>query len=300
MSWSGELAFFEAGVLFRGHAADNRLHRHATVQLTIGLDGPVALRVGGTASALMSMSGPAWLVRPEVAHALQPGPRVWLALLEPQTRLARYLLDAIGPAGVAELPVGLRARIDAIGPLAGSLDALRLVPDADAPTDERLDLALRFIAEGSGPRLVERAAAACGLSVSRLRALAHARLEVPPARWLMLRRLHRASRSLAAGASLAEAALDAGFADQAHLSRSMRRAFGVTPSTVAALVGRGHAGQRPWAWASGDRVCGDPGSVLDADRHPVQDRMPRVGTSDVEFHYGAGRGEALSCHCLRP
>jgi AraC-like DNA-binding protein len=61
----------------------------------------------------------------------------------------------------------------------------------------------------------------------------------------MLRRLHRAGRSLASGASLAEAALDAGFADQAHLSRSMRRAFGVTPATVAALVGRGHAGRRP-------------------------------------------------------
>ena len=131
MPWSGEFAFFDAGVLFRGHAADNRLHRHATVQLTIGLDGPVALRVGGTASALMSMSGPAWLVRPEVAHALQPGPRVWLALLEPQTRLARHLLGAVGPAGVAKLPASLRARIDATGPLAGCLDALRPAPNAE-------------------------------------------------------------------------------------------------------------------------------------------------------------------------
>ena len=247
MTWSGEFAFFRAGVLFRGEAADNRPHRHATVQLTIGLGGPVALRVGSTTTA--SMSGPGWLVRPEVAHALQPGPRVWLALLEPQTRLARHLLDAVGPAGVAELPAGLRARIDTTGPLACSLDALRPAPDTDvptdAPTDERLEIALRFIAQGRGPRLVERAAAACGLSVSRLRALAQARLEVPPARWLMLRRLHRAGRSLAAGASLAEAALDAGFADQAHLSRSMRRAFGVTPATVAALVSRGHAGLRP-------------------------------------------------------
>ena len=43
----------------------------------------------------------------------------------------------------------------------------------------------------------------------------------------------------------AEAALDAGFADQAHLSRSMWRVFGVTPSTVAALIGGGRAGSRP-------------------------------------------------------
>ena len=243
MPWSGEFAFFDAGVLFRGQAADNRPHRHATVQLTVGLGGPVTLRLGGPASDLMS--GPAWIVRPEVPHALLPGPRVLLALIEPQTRLARHLLGAVGPAGATELPVSLRARIDATGPLAGCLDALRPAPDAELPTDERLDIALRFISEGKGPRLVERAAAACGLSVSRLRALAQTRIEVPPARWLMLRRLQRASRSLARGASLAEAALDAGFADQAHLSRSMRRVFGVTPATVAALIGGGRAGSRP-------------------------------------------------------
>jgi AraC-like DNA-binding protein len=34
----------------------------------------------------------------------------------------------------------------------------------------------------------------------------------------------------------AEAAFDAGFADQAHLTRHMRRTFGVTPASVATLV----------------------------------------------------------------
>jgi AraC-like DNA-binding protein len=243
MSWSGEFAFFDAGALFRGETADNRLHRHATVQLTIGLSGPVTLRVGGAASVLRS--GRALVVRPEVPHALQPGPRVLLALLEPQTRLARHLLGAVGPSGVSELPISLLARIDSSGPLAGALDALRAAPDADGPADARLDIALRFMAEGSGPRLVERAAEACGLSVSRLRALARARLEAPPARWLMLRRLHRASHSLASGSSLAHAALAAGFADQAHLGRSMRRVFGVTPATVAAMVRSDRARSSP-------------------------------------------------------
>ncbi|MFY7856500.1 MAG: helix-turn-helix domain-containing protein [Rubrivivax sp.] len=242
-SWSGEFAFFEAGALFRGKTADNRLHRHATVQLTIGLGGPVTMRMGGAASVLRS--GRALVVRPEVPHALQPGPRVLLALLEPQTRLARQLLDAVGPSGVSELPISLLARIDTTGPLAGALDALRTAPDAGGPVDARLDIALRFMAEGSGPRLVERAAQACGLSVSRLRALARARLETPPARWLMLRRLHRASHSLASGSSLADAALAAGFADQAHMGRSMRRVFGVTPATVAAMVRSGCNGSSP-------------------------------------------------------
>jgi AraC-like DNA-binding protein len=69
-----------------------------------------------------------------------------------------------------------------------------------------------------------------------LRAIASAHLEVPLSRWSALRQLQRAGHALVRGASLAEAAIDAGFADQAHLTRQMRRTFGVTPATVAALV----------------------------------------------------------------
>jgi hypothetical protein len=68
-----------------------------------------------------------------------------LALIEPQTRLARHLLGAVGPTGATELPASLRARIDATGPLAGCLDALRPAPDAELPTDERLDIAPRMM-----------------------------------------------------------------------------------------------------------------------------------------------------------
>ena len=39
------------------------------------------------------------------------------------------------------------------------------------------------------------------------------------------------------GRPLAEAALDAGFADQSHMSRMFKRAYGLTPGKwVAALV----------------------------------------------------------------
>lgn len=238
MVWTGEFAFIGAGVVFRGEAADNRAHRHATLQLTLGLDGPVTIDEMSPGGTARRVSGPALLVRPDVMHALQAGPRVLLVLLLPQTHLAQRLLREAQGLGVAALPPHLVAAIDAAAPLAHSLDGL-LAPapaPATAPTDERVARALAFLATARGPRPIERAAAAAGLSVSRLRALARAHLEVPLARWLTLRQLHRAGLSLAAGAPLAEVAVDAGFADQAHLTRQMRRTFGVTPATVAALV----------------------------------------------------------------
>jgi AraC-like DNA-binding protein len=236
MGWAGEFAFVGAGVVFRGKAADNRPHRHATVQLTLGLDGPVTIDEILPGGVIRSASGAALLVRPDVVHALQAGPRVLLALLPPQTRLAQRIMLGAPTGGVAALPPEIMAGIDTDGPLVHSLDALQARPTVAPPADERFKRALAFLAGARGSRPIERAADAAGLSVSRLRALAQAHLEVPLARWLMLRQLQQAGQSLARGRSLAEAAVDAGFADQAHLTRQMRRTFGVTPATVAALV----------------------------------------------------------------
>jgi AraC-like DNA-binding protein len=236
MGWAGEFAFVGAGVVFRGEAADNRPHRHATVQLTLGLEGPVTIDEISPGGAARRVSGSALLVRPDVAHALQAGRRVLLALLPPQTRLAQRILREAQGAGVAVLPPQVAAAIATAAPLAHSLDGLLTPLAATAPTDERFARALAFLATARGPRPIERAAAEAGLSVSRLRALAQAHLEVPLARWLTLRQLQRAGHALARGASLAEAAFDAGFADQAHLTRHMRRTFGVTPASVASLV----------------------------------------------------------------
>ena len=50
-----------------------------------------------------------------------------------------------------------------------------------------------------------------------------------PYRYLVLRRLDRARGMMLAGRSIVEAALGSGFADQSHLSRMFKRAFGLTP-----------------------------------------------------------------------
>ncbi|MNL57460.1 DNA-binding transcriptional activator FeaR [compost metagenome] len=51
-----------------------------------------------------------------------------------------------------------------------------------------------------------------------------------------MRRLEQARRMIATGHSLAGAALETGFADQAHFTRHFKRAYGVTPGRWASLA----------------------------------------------------------------
>jgi AraC-like DNA-binding protein len=57
-----------------------------------------------------------------------------------------------------------------------------------------------------------------------------------PSRFRTLRQLDRVRRSVKRGTCLAEAALDAGFADQSHMSRQFKRAYGLTPARWAAAL----------------------------------------------------------------
>jgi AraC-like DNA-binding protein len=63
-------------------------------------------------------------------------------------------------------------------------------------------------------------------------------LGTSPHRYLVMRRLGRAKQLLLAGSRLAGAAVESGFADQAHLTRHFRDAFGITPGRWLALQDR--------------------------------------------------------------
>lgn len=56
-----------------------------------------------------------------------------------------------------------------------------------------------------------------------------------PHRFLTMRRLDHARALIVAGSGLADAAADSGFADQAHMTRHFRRAYGLTPGRYRAM-----------------------------------------------------------------
>jgi AraC-like DNA-binding protein len=64
-------------------------------------------------------------------------------------------------------------------------------------------------------------------------------LGTSPYRYLVMRRLDRVRALVRDGEPLADAAAACGFADQSHMTRHFKRAYGLTPGRWAAmLVGR--------------------------------------------------------------
>jgi AraC-like DNA-binding protein len=57
-----------------------------------------------------------------------------------------------------------------------------------------------------------------------------------PSRFRTMRQLDQARRMIRCGLPLAEAALEAGFADQSHMSRMFKRAYGLTPAKWGAAL----------------------------------------------------------------
>ena len=123
------------------------------------------------------------------------------------------------------------------GLIAGDPDS----PPAGAP---RLDHAAldRVRAFLDGRRAIVRSTeleAITGLSRYELARQFRARHGTSPYRYSIMRRLDFARGRLRDGVPLAELALWAGFADQAHFTRMFRSAYGMTPGRYARLRARG-------------------------------------------------------------
>lgn len=228
-----------------GPAFDTALHRHHAAQLCVGLSGPLRLRASHEGSWLTAWG---FFVPPDAAHQLDAGTsRTAFLYLEPESLEYARHREALGAKGA-----------DAIHPLAVTNVRRRWASDAahasccrDAealakallgeppsealrnPLDERVRRALRWIGEHlSEPIRLRAVARASGASESHLAHLFRAQVGLPLRRYVLWRRLRIAVEQAAAGQSLTAAAHEAGFADAAHLSRTFRDMFGVTPSAT--------------------------------------------------------------------
>jgi AraC-like DNA-binding protein len=79
----------------------------------------------------------------------------------------------------------------------------------------------------------------CGLSRFELCHQFKQRYGTSPYRFMVMRRLEQARDWLRNGAMPADVAVQAGFCDQAHMTRMFKAAFGLTPSQFAGLSKRG-------------------------------------------------------------
>lgn len=232
--WSGEFVFGAAWAAYRGPVDSNSLHAHVAIQIVVAHESEASV---SDAEGRVHR-GRSLFIRPMVPHALAAEGTLSLLYVEPQSPLAAALLESSAPNDISRFSSELAGRLDPSRSPAEWIDALAAsLPSEGDHLDPRLAQATAALSDNPGALAVAAAAAAAGLSPSRLRALARRQLGLPLVTWLLWRKLERAAQALAAGATAVEAAGEGGFADQAHLARAMRRMFGVTPGmAVRALL----------------------------------------------------------------
>ncbi len=234
MHWSGNIDFGEAWVAFRGQHSDNRPHSHAALQLVVVAQGYVTVASENDEET----SAPGIAIRSGVVHRLLPGERCTLFLIEPQSQLAAAILARLAEGAISALPQDLTRELSSSALLSDVVRQFRSHLGAPAQTiDPRLLAAVAWIASHDESGSVAIAASQSGLSPARLRALATEQLGVPLAKLVLWHKVKAASQSLLTGSSLSDAAAAAGFADQAHLTRTMGSVLGITPATAKTILG---------------------------------------------------------------
>ena len=192
---------------------DSVLHRHFAAQ-AVFTPTPAMVRYADGRVA----EGRCLLIEPNVAHRLEACGQAEIFFVEPTGRaqpsrpLRERICAALPPGRIG--PGFWRDWIDRPG---------------QRPIDPRIALAAASLdarLAGGAVRLAD-IAGPTGLSEGRLRHLFAAEIGAPFRRYVLWRRLRAAIMSLQAGEGLTGAAHDAGFADAAHLARTIKRMFGI-------------------------------------------------------------------------
>jgi AraC-like DNA-binding protein len=198
-----------------GHAATGQGFSYRMIHIGPGLVTDVLADIGGRPAGRPLFATPV-LADPALAAALR---RLHRALTGPATPLERgeRLTVALGRAArvAAGRPAG-PARVSA----AETTRIARRVRDL-------LD------ADFAGPVSGADLAAAAGCSRYAAYRAFHSVAGLAPGEYLRQLRLRAARQELARGTPPGQAAADAGFADQAHLTRWFRRCYGITPAAYA-------------------------------------------------------------------
>ncbi|WP_449061525.1 helix-turn-helix domain-containing protein [Planomonospora algeriensis] len=210
---------------YGGRIGAGALHAHHAVQLLIG-DGLILRGADGVEHAMTAALIPA-----NTPHAIARGADdALLALIDPSQAGPALDRGRTGPPAAW--------RIDADIPATRDLPALQaLIATLTGTPPQAGHPALRHAAQVisdtlPGPVRLGHVATRVHLSESRLSHLFTSEFGLPFRPYVLWARLRAALSALSEGVSLTQAAHTAGFADAAHLTRTVRRMMGDTPSAL--------------------------------------------------------------------
>ncbi len=242
---------------FHGHAYDP--HRHDVYAIGTTLDGVQVFSYRGAERA--SMAGQTMVIHPDEPHDGHAGVAEGFAyrMIYVEPALVRAALDGAAPPFVPDVVAKdeeLAAIIaeafedvpHAVAPMAIDAMVARLADALDRRSDRRrprlranhslvaAERARQLLEETTDPSVssadLERVT---GLDRYALARAFRAAFGSSPHRYLVGRRVARAQRLLTEGASLAQAAAGAGFADQSHFTRHFKAHLGLTPGRYVSL-----------------------------------------------------------------
>ncbi|HYD60496.1 MAG TPA: helix-turn-helix transcriptional regulator [Noviherbaspirillum sp.] len=234
MRATNTLTLGENRALYIGELPATGWHCHASPVLLIGLSGRFAVHTtGGVVNSCHSA-----LIDAGVEHVFDPcGERVALMYLEPDSVEARQLRPRFRCNG----PVIFDA---AVRPVSSStysrhlrsfdLQSLLSISLSEAAVlDWRVENSLRHLRVPHGaPVGREGLASAVDLSASRFNHLFREQVGVSFRSYRVWSQVRAAMMGMGARINLTDAALQGAFTDSSHFSRTFRKTFGMTPSSV--------------------------------------------------------------------
>ncbi|TGK33281.1 AraC family transcriptional regulator [Leptospira gomenensis] len=228
-----------SNVLLTGVPIFNELHEHYSASFIVSRNEPFDFRTGSTDW----IRSKAVFVRPNVEQQLNaPNEDVFVFLFDPDdVRIRRTLFEFSEEYRELESDDAYGRIAEFLTPPVSENDALRIwkktlnefkkndIPSR--PMDPRIESVVKKLSS-SVPETIswEEWAASTGLSESRLIHLFKEEVGIPMRKYIQWLRIKACVSYLAQGRSLTAASHEAGFADQAHMSRTFREMFGLKPS----------------------------------------------------------------------
>lgn len=220
-AWNGDLIIGDRWAKWQGSVATNVAHRHLAAQAV-----RASTLIGVRDEQGVLHTGHCLLIDPLVVHRLEPTARAELVFIEATARSgdAERLLQEIR---ASEDVVLLEASAPALRFWKGAAGSGH--PECVPWLSDAMERSLRFIDQELeiGPIRLASVAETAGLSGERYRHLFANALGLPFRRYLLWRRIARAVGRIRSGEDVTSAAHAVGFADSAHLARTMKAMFGI-------------------------------------------------------------------------